>query len=216
MGNSARSSHRRRIAPSVEEMPKTVQCPEPQKLDPRVRRTRALIEDAFRTLLAERPYAEISVADVAARATVNRATFYLHFEDKEHLATSMMREELDAALRARLEHETPLNAATLGSVAEAIFAFFENRMPKCGQRDAQLAPTLMSVLQDTIQSLIRKWLDLDRDAMRLFPGATRDEAATVLAWALYGAALRWSHQRQRPPALEAATRTVALLIRDHP
>lgn len=83
-------------------------CPEPIKVDPRVRRTRKLIEDAFRALLSERPYEEISVADVTERATIHRGTFYAHFEDKEHLATTMMREDFDAALRTRLEHGMPL------------------------------------------------------------------------------------------------------------
>lgn len=189
-----------------------VDCPPPEKLDPRVRRTRGLIEDAFRALLAERPYREIAVADVATRATVNRATFYLHFEDKEHLATTILRDELDAALRARLEHGMPLNAENLGGVAEALFAFFERRMMGCDERD-ELAPTLMAVLQTTVQALVRKWLDLDENAMRLFPEATEDETATVLAWSLYGAALRWSRLRQRPSASEAARRIVRILIR---
>lgn len=184
-----------------------------EKLDPRVRRSRGFIEDAFRALLAERPYAEITVAEIASRATVNRATFYLHFEDKEHLATSMMREELDAALFARLEHGMPLTAETLGGIAEEVYAFFERRIARYGEGDKDLAPTLMAVLQETVQTLIRKWLDLDEKAMDLFPGGTKDDVATVLAWALYGGACRWSRQRQRPPAAKAARGVVGLLIR---
>jgi len=84
------------------EKTKTADCPETPSLDPRVRRTRKLIEDAFRALLAERPYGEISVADVASRATINRATFYAHFDNKEHLAIAVMGGDFDTALRARL------------------------------------------------------------------------------------------------------------------
>ena len=40
--------------------------------------------------------------DIAARAEVNRATFYAHFEDKnalmDYTAREMFREQLDAAL----------------------------------------------------------------------------------------------------------------------
>jgi AcrR family transcriptional regulator len=187
---------------------------EPERLDPRVRRTRGLIEAAFRALLAERSYAEITVADIAAKATVNRATFYLHFEDKEHLATSMMQEELDTALCARLDHGgMPLTVEALGGIAEVVYDFFERRIAGYVERDKELAPTLMAVLQETVQTLVRKWLDLDEKAMDHFPGGTKDDVATVVAWALYGGASRWSHLRQRPPAAEAARRIVRLLIR---
>jgi hypothetical protein len=71
----------------------------------------------------------------------------------------------------------------------------------------------MAVLQETVQTLVRKWLDLDENAMDLFPGGTKDDVATVLAWALYGGASRWSQLRKRPPATEAARRIVGLLVR---
>lgn len=187
-------------------------CPETPRVDPRVLRTRKLIEDAFRALLAERPYSEISVGDVTARATVHRATFYAHFEDKEHLATSMMRSDLDTALRARLAHRMPLNADTLSGVAEAIFEFFGRTAPHSDGYD-ELAPTLMATLQETIHSLVRRWLDLDPQAMRVFPGAQKEDVATVLSWSLYGGALRWSRVQRRPPAAEAARQIVALLVR---
>ncbi len=51
--------------------------------DPRVKRTRQLLLQAFMALLEEKQHIySISVQDIAERATVNRATFYAHFEDK--------------------------------------------------------------------------------------------------------------------------------------
>lgn len=55
------------------------------KVDPRVIRTRRLLVEALIELSSERGYAAISVADIARRAGVNRATFYLHFEGKDDL-----------------------------------------------------------------------------------------------------------------------------------
>jgi AcrR family transcriptional regulator len=191
----------------------THDCSEAERLDPRVRRTRKLIEDAFRALLAERPYAEIAVADIAARATVNRGTFYAHYEDKEHLATTMMREDLSAVLRTRLAHDMPLTPETFGGMAELAFEFFGRVVAGCRQRDREFAPTLMATLQQTIQDIVRKWLDLDPNAMDGFRGGSKDEVATVLAWGLYGAALRWSRLSRRPPAAEAARRIATLLLR---
>jgi AcrR family transcriptional regulator len=51
--------------------------------DPRVKRTRQLLLQAFISLLEERhTIHSIRVADITERATINRATFYAHFEDK--------------------------------------------------------------------------------------------------------------------------------------
>jgi AcrR family transcriptional regulator len=51
--------------------------------DPRVKRTRQLIMQSFTDLVEEKKNVySISVEDITTRATVNRATFYAHFEDK--------------------------------------------------------------------------------------------------------------------------------------
>lgn len=215
MNTPGTPSFNRQLARSVEEKPmKVVDCPEISKIDPRIRRTRKLIEDAFQALLSEKPYAEISVADITSRATVNRGTFYSHFEDKEHLATTIMREGLEAVLRARLSHGMMMNPENLSSVAEAAFEFVGDIASGCVcEIDDDLANALMATLQETIQSLLWKWLDLDPEAIYRFPGASRDDVAGTLAWSIYGGALRWSRLSRRPPASEASRRIVAILMR---
>ncbi|MDQ1236945.1 AcrR family transcriptional regulator [Paenibacillus sp. SORGH_AS306] len=56
-----------------------------QKLDPRVRRTRRLLQDALIDLMDRKPYAQITIQDITDLATLNRKTFYLHYETKDHL-----------------------------------------------------------------------------------------------------------------------------------
>ena len=53
--------------------------------DLRVRRTRKLLGEALVSLVGEKGYDAVSVAEIAERAMVNRATFYLHYEDKYDL-----------------------------------------------------------------------------------------------------------------------------------
>ncbi|MBK8022853.1 MAG: TetR family transcriptional regulator [Chloroflexi bacterium] len=53
--------------------------------DRRVIRTRNMLRTALLALIAERGYDAISVADIADRADLRRATFYLHYKDKEGL-----------------------------------------------------------------------------------------------------------------------------------
>ena len=56
-----------------------------QKLDPRVVRTRQMLRDALVELIRERGYEKITIQDITSRATLNRATFYLHYRDKHDL-----------------------------------------------------------------------------------------------------------------------------------
>lgn len=53
-----------------------------KKMDPRVMRTRQLLRDALVELIDEQGYEKITVQDITQRATLNRATFYLHYRDK--------------------------------------------------------------------------------------------------------------------------------------
>lgn len=55
------------------------------RIDLRVRRTYKLLVEALTELLAGKAYDKISVTDICEKAMVNRATFYKHFEDKNHL-----------------------------------------------------------------------------------------------------------------------------------
>ena len=58
---------------------------EEYKEDLRIVRTRKLLSTALFDLLESTPYEKISVMDICEKAMVHRATFYNHFEDKEHL-----------------------------------------------------------------------------------------------------------------------------------
>lgn len=55
------------------------------KVDPRIVRTRALLRDAMLQLMEQQSYDKITIQDITSLATVNRKTFYLHYETKDHL-----------------------------------------------------------------------------------------------------------------------------------
>jgi AcrR family transcriptional regulator len=58
--------------------------------DPRIRRTRQLLQGALRTLMQTKSFDEIAVQDITEAATVNRATFYDHYTDKYALLEAMV------------------------------------------------------------------------------------------------------------------------------
>ena len=51
-----------------------------RKPDRRTRYTRMAIKDALLSILAEKEYADITVADLCRTAEINRGTFYLHYD----------------------------------------------------------------------------------------------------------------------------------------
>src|SRR5699024_8544153 len=63
--------------------------------DRRVNRTRKSLINAFLELLEEKSYDLITIEDITQLAKYNRATFYLHFYDKEHVLESVIDEKLD-------------------------------------------------------------------------------------------------------------------------
>ncbi|MBN2503570.1 MAG: TetR/AcrR family transcriptional regulator [Anaerolineales bacterium] len=60
------------------------------RLDPRVRRTRAALQKALIGLMSEKDYQKISISEIADRAGLARPTFYLHYSSKDELLLGYM------------------------------------------------------------------------------------------------------------------------------
>lgn len=66
-----------------------------KKIDPRVKRTRLMIEEALLKLMEEKDYKDINVQEIAKESTLHRGTFYLHYFDKEDLLEQLLDNALD-------------------------------------------------------------------------------------------------------------------------
>ncbi len=62
------------------------------KTDRRIQRTRLALRAALLDLTKEKGYDAISIEEITQRANVGRATFYLHYKDKEDLLLEQFRE----------------------------------------------------------------------------------------------------------------------------
>ena len=109
-----------------------VECPANEPIDPRVRRTRKLLQDALRSLIHEKRFSKISVQDITERATVNRATFYAHYLDKEDLAASSLKSDLHSTLAQRFTERPALSQASLVEIA--IGVELQNSWETCTMR----------------------------------------------------------------------------------
>ena len=181
--------------------------------DPRVQRTRQMLQDAFFALMVERPCDDISIGDITKRAGVSRATFYAHYRDYPHFASEMLRHELRLALQQRVPEGTPLNAQTLGAFGTALFEFLDEFEQRCARVDGEKQRHITLTLQEATENFLTAWIRRERDLVWLFPNASPENVVTAIAWTLYGGAMRWSHLKERPPATQAARELISLLVR---
>ncbi len=68
--------------------------------DRRVRRSRRQLAQALLDLIVEKGYDAITIQEIADRADLNRATFYLHFASKEELLMAALRDRFDELVAA--------------------------------------------------------------------------------------------------------------------
>jgi len=70
-----------------------------ERIDPRITRTEQALAQAIRQLAAERPVSQITVADLAERAGVTRATFYNRFTSPLELLIQVLYADLERGHR---------------------------------------------------------------------------------------------------------------------
>lgn len=152
--------------------------------DPRVRRTRKLLQQALTDLLAEKSFHAINVQDVVDRATVNRATFYAHFPDKyallDYVVGEWFRDELS---RAELGG-TPFSESNLRQLIDTVLTVVRTFHGGCRPGDRDVQPMLETKLQVVLAEFLEDWL---RGALAA-PGA----AARLISWTIFGSAMDWA------------------------
>src|SRR6201992_3736892 len=60
-----------------------------ENTDPRVLRSRQMLMESLLRLLGRKEFDDISIQEITDEATLNRATFYLHYPDKNALLQAM-------------------------------------------------------------------------------------------------------------------------------
>ncbi len=170
--------------------------------DPRILRTRRMLIEALVRLLSRKEFNDLSIQEIAAEATVNRATFYLHYPDKNALLQAMtdarFRDliarrglsftDCDGALRAIALGVCDYLAETTGCPSQLV------TMPLEGS----IIPVIEGIFQE----------GAEKHGMS---GSDPKLVATTVAWAIFGAARRWYQTVDRIPAEEMAAKIEAMV-----
>lgn len=128
----------------------------------RIVRTRKLLSTALFDLLESTPYEKISVMDICEKAMVHRATFYNHFEDKEHLleyTIDSIKEELFTATIEKENYSSPkeMYMTLIASVLDFVTEHKGKLLLILKQNSFEKANELMlTTIKRSIQYLTRK------------------------------------------------------------
>jgi AcrR family transcriptional regulator len=178
-------------------MPQLLQ-PETATTDPRILRSRHLLMDALARLLMKKEFEDISIQEIADDATLNRATFYLHYPDKNALLQAMTESRFRDLIERRAITFTNCNGA-LRAIALGVCDYLA-QSTSCPTQLARI-PLEGSIIP-VVEDMFKEGLALHGTA----PGVDAALLATTAAWAVFGAARRWFQTPNRSPAEEMAAR----------
>jgi AcrR family transcriptional regulator len=168
---------------------------EAEKLDPRVKRTRSLILQAFGELLAEKSFDAISVQDVTDRAQINRATFYAHYVDKYELLDRWISQVFMQEIEKRMLNACHYTPENLKNLILTVCEFLSKMHSECAQPHQQFESLVEGTIKKLLFDLLSYWLQQTNAKI------STEIPATVATWAIYGLAFFYSHSKKRP-ALE--------------
>ncbi|MCA9941516.1 MAG: TetR/AcrR family transcriptional regulator [Anaerolineales bacterium] len=178
-----------------------------ESMDPRARRTRRLLTQAFVELLEEKTPQAITVRDITQRANVNRATFYAHFADKYALYEYVFRDWFQAVLRARLPQPAPFNQETLHQLILAVFDFLAQLYKHTcrGGIYPPHQPRIETLVQQQVYETVFAWL---APVVRANGGTSPEVAATAISWAIIGVGLQFGRDASAEQAEHVATQAL--------
>ncbi|MEC0269258.1 TetR/AcrR family transcriptional regulator [Paenibacillus anseongense] len=178
--------------------------------DPRVKRTRQLLMQSFMELLIEKKNIySISVQDIAARATVNRATFYAHFEDKFAFLECWMREKFQKKLKEALPDSSISNMSSLRTLLLAVFDFLARTRQYMASEDRQFEPLFEIAMQKELYQLLFEWLSEEAESKVSLEIV--QATSLVTSWGIFGSAVQWSRDPQNRTA-EAMVQDVLVVV----
>ena len=178
---------------------------EREKLDPRIKRTRQMLDQAFTELLAEKGFDAITVQDVTKRAGVNRGTFYAHFEDKFALLDYSIRESFHQEMSKRLLDSCFFSMENLHHLIVAVCEFTRNLSSTCVPAQRQFDPLVENQIRGQLYDLLLMWLK------KIGSTVPPETSATAASWAIYGLAMQWNREKKSPAVKSFADEVLPLV-----
>lgn len=163
--------------------------------------------------MRERSLPDISVLDIAKQATVNRATFYAHFEDKQALMTSVLKDDLHEVLHSQFTECPAFDRASFLKIATVVYKFLYALRTQCPATASELNGPLASAVQDTLHDMIIT-LHQHHKPSGMIESHSAETLATVISWSIYGGACEWIQNDRKVSADKHAAKILDLIFRE--
>lgn len=168
------------------------------RLDPRVRRTRQLLQDALRKLLEQKSFDDITVQDITEAATLNRATFYAHYPGKFALLGELIRVTFLPLLEQRNIHFDGTCPGAFKAIILGLCDYLLQVQKLRSSDRLQFEPFVEATVIDRIRLILL-------EGFRHHPRERRipqEMIAAAASWTMYGAVKQWVSTPERCPAEE--------------
>ena len=99
----------------------------PRKDDRRILRTRKLLRESMLQLFLERGYDDISIQDVTDKANLGRATFYLHYREKDDLLADVIKMQFEDFVATAPPLISPKTKSVDSKRIQHLFEYAESR-----------------------------------------------------------------------------------------
>ncbi len=96
------------------------------KTDRRIERTKELINDALLNLLVHKKFSEITIQEITDTANVGRATFYLHYQNKDDCLMQLLTDGFDS-LVTEIKRRNEGQNDFVGSIEHTLAYISKNR-----------------------------------------------------------------------------------------
>lgn len=176
-------------------------------LDPRIRRTRLLLQQALEKLLETREFEKLSVQDIADAATVNRATFYDHYPDKFALLECMVGTRFHELLERRGVEFNGGCSSALKAIVLGVCDYLAGVPGLDCERQRQMEPHMESAVISVVRGILLVGIKQHPPEN----GVSAEMMATTLSWAIYGAAKEWVRTPGRCASEEIVDTVVELV-----
>lgn len=184
-----------------------------QKLDPRIIRTRQLLQDAFTSLIHEKDFNTITVGDITAKATVNRATFYAHFTDKYELLDSTITNDFRDFLKKRLDCHSVLNKETIENILLVMCDYHQDLSTLCSSRYHSLGTVIQNNIIEELQNLILALIsNEEKQTDNTDDHDFAKTVSTMLSWSIYGATYDWNKEGRKVPKEKFVNRMLPIVM----
>ncbi|WP_047979745.1 TetR/AcrR family transcriptional regulator [Ornithinibacillus contaminans] len=167
------------------------------QMDRRVIRTRQLLKNALIELLQEMDIEKISVNRLAERATINRVTFYLHYQDISDMLEKLS-DEMISEITSLLDEPINPNASNHEENIRMLEKFLEHIAANGEFYKTILASKRIPIFKERLLAFLTDWLDLrieskieGGNSFVLQAGIQRDILLWYDAAALIGTVVAW-------------------------